>query len=102
MSEEDDFGHFSDSDDNIVAAGPVCLESESDAGQDPAPAPTKKRRRLTREVDALVRSHPGLLPLDGNDWNRPVRPMALWKAYGLEEAPQQPTSISLHNSGQFA
>ena len=102
LSEEDDFGHFSDSDDNIVATSPVCLESESDADQDTAPAPTKKRRRLTREVDALARSLPGSLPLDGNDWNRPVRPMTLWKAYGSDKISQQPTSISLHNSGQFA
>ena len=68
----------------------ALLDSESEQDNEPEPIPSKKRRRLTREVDALARSLPGSLPLDGNDWNRPVRPMALWKAYGLDKAPQQP------------
>ena len=100
LSEDDDFVHFSDTDDNNDNFRFSSIESGSESEQEPEPVPAKKRR-LTRDVDALVRSRPGSLPLDGNDWNKPVRPMALWKAYGLDKVPQQPTSICLHNAGQF-
>lgn len=102
LSEDDDFINFSDTDDNYDNVSPSSIEpSASESEQESESVPTKKKRRLTREVDALARSLPGSLPLDGNDWTISVQPMALWKAYGLDKVPQQPTSISLHNSGQF-
>ena len=102
LSEDDEFVNFSDADDNNDNASPSSIEpSASESEQESESVPTKKKRRLTREVDALARSLPGSLPLDGNDWTISVQPMALWKAYGLDKVPQQPTSISLHNSGQF-
>ena len=88
LSEDDDFINFSDADENYDNASPSSVEPVSDSEQEPGPVPTKKRRRLTREVDALVRSLPGSLPLDGNDWTKAVQPMALWKAYGLDKVPQ--------------